>query len=95
MTPVRLEPAASRSRVKHSTTGLPLLFLVKIKDFDGIFSWNRHFCVQFSKISKMAQINAEIQTNSGFLIDFESVKSPKWHCMKGIGKVLRPEFFIC
>ena len=25
MTPVRLDPAAPRSRVKHSTTGLPMI----------------------------------------------------------------------
>ena len=27
VTPVRLEPAAPRSRVKHSTTELPVLFI--------------------------------------------------------------------
>ena len=31
-TPVRLEPVAHRSRVKHSTTDFPALFVVKQSD---------------------------------------------------------------
>ena len=42
MTPVRLEPAAQRSRVKHSTTALPIISLEK--NFGLLFEWPSKTC---------------------------------------------------
>ena len=55
MTPVRLEPAALRSRVKHSTTE-PLRSLNKIENWptsNGLkFSKSKTQCVHFCQLSK-------------------------------------------
>ena len=52
MTPVRLEPAAPRSRVKHSTTE-PLRFQILVQAVSSEFYENRSNCDKSMKFGTM------------------------------------------